>query len=103
VAPRSAKEVQGGRVEDVEGGAGDPVAGGGVAAGEQAHGAHVVGLDEEVAVVDDAAQGLQVGLGFDQHLAGQHDLLAGGGELAGHLQPVGRRSSWRREHTVSPR
>jgi hypothetical protein len=54
------------------------------------HGAHVVGFDAEAAVVDDAAQGLEVGFGFDQHLAGQHDLLAGGGEHVGHLEPVGQ-------------
>ena len=63
---------------------------GDVATRQQVHGAHVVGFDAEAAVVDDAAQGLEIGFGFDQHLARQHDVLAGGGEGFGDLQPVGQ-------------
>jgi hypothetical protein len=71
---------------------------------QQAHGAHVVGLDPKFILAGDLAQGLEIGLGLDQALGGQDHLLARRRELAAQTSSQSsRRSSWRREQTVSPR
>jgi len=43
---------------------------------EQPHCAHLVGLDDELAVLGDAAHGTQIGIGFDEGLRGEHHLNA---------------------------
>src|SRR5574337_1087803 len=60
------QQAQGGVVEDVQGGAGDPAA----ACVEEAHRPHVVGLDKEAVLGQEALLGLEVRAGFHQHLGG---------------------------------
>jgi hypothetical protein len=59
-------------------------------AGQALHGTHVVGFHQEVAVAGDLVHGADFGAGLQQHLSGQHHLLAGILEHLGHVQPVGQ-------------
>ena len=56
----------------------------------QLHRRQVVGLDPETAMADLAVEHAQFGLGLDQGQGRQHDLLAGGGQLGGQVQPLHR-------------
>ena len=52
------------------------------------HGAHVVGLHQELVPFGDAVHGGCIAAGLDQHLGGEHHLLAGFAQLRGHFEPV---------------
>ena len=79
------QQAEGLGVEDIQRRPGDE---GEFLLGQQAHGAHLVGLDGKAAIVDQAPHGLEVGFGFDQRQRRQHDFLAGGGELRRHIELV---------------
>jgi hypothetical protein len=53
------------------------------------HRTEVIGLDQSAGIAHQAAHGLEVALGFEQGLGGEHDFLAGGAQVLRQADPVG--------------